>query len=117
VTLCAAGGNRIVRRGAAALALAIVALMWSVYISNGLDHAMTIVGVPDHVGDLVYAAWWLTREMLWWAVISVLLGLLGCLAAEWPGISALLTADMLRALQPRVSRDPPAAARGLQPPS
>jgi hypothetical protein len=113
VTLCAAAGDQFVRRGAAALALAIVALMWSVHIGNGLDHAMTVVGVPDRIGGLVYAAWWLAREMLWWAIIAVLLGLLGGLAAEWHGISAVL------AVRPRRApggRAPPAATHGPQRP-
>ncbi len=105
-TLCTGAETRLARRGAAASALAIVGLLWSVHVGNGLDHVMAALNVPERAGGLIYAACWLVRELLWWAVIAVLLGLLGCIGADWPAILAIMPARLLQAFPAQSGRTP-----------
>ena len=79
-------------------AAAIVFLLWSVYAGNGMDSAMTALGVPDAAGSLAFAAFWLVRELLWWGVVGVLTAALGCLAWD---------AGAVRLILDRVARSAP----------
>ena len=70
---------------------AIVFLLWSVYAGNGMDSAMTALGVPDTAGSLVFAAFWLVRELLWWSVVGVLTAALGRLAWNTEAVRLILS--------------------------
>ena len=59
-----------------------ISLMWAVLVENGIDHALTVLHVPEWIGGPAVALTWLMRELLRWVLVSVMLVTTICLVSE-----------------------------------
>ena len=87
-----------VRRVFGAGALAVLALLWLVQVTNGLDHLLSALGVPERAGDVLIAVIWLARESIRWGVITLVMASLMPLSAACPTVRTVIgTARRMRA--------------------
>lgn len=71
--LAVEAGPRQVRMLFGAGALATIALLWFVHVTNGVDHLLTALGVPDKTGAVLIAMMWLARELIRWGLVTLVL--------------------------------------------
>lgn len=73
---------RVVKMLFGSATLLAISLMWAVLVENGIDHALTVLHVPEWIGGPAVALTWLMRELLRWVLVSVMLVTTICLVSE-----------------------------------
>jgi hypothetical protein len=82
-------------RGRAGTAGAILFLMWSECFRQAIVQGLPLLGFSPVAANKVHALFWLIRELVWWQVVAVLLGVVFAFGADGPwgrllGLPALL---------------------------